>query len=132
MRVCASPPLGPRGRVCRGHRPWLPGSPIIAGVCKNCCRITCHRLAGCHPSNVGVPRMRSNVSWNGGAGTTVRCGATHVQSCRSNLRLEYECIDQSGLGIRIAATGRLIEADHIPRQMVRLELETNEMFITRV
>ena len=34
---------------------------------------------------------------------------------RSNLRLEYEFMDQSGLGLRIAATGRMIEADHIPR-----------------
>jgi len=60
----------------RRHRRWPPGSPIIAGVCENCCRITCHRLVGRHPSTVGVPRMRSNILWSGGVGTTVSCGAT--------------------------------------------------------
>src|SRR5437867_6590968 len=76
MRVCASPPLGPVGGVCTGHRLWPPGSRIIAGVCENCCRITCRRLVGRHPSNGGVPRMRANASLSGGAGTTVSCGAT--------------------------------------------------------
>ena len=46
-----------------------------------------------------------------------------------NVCLEYKCIDQSGLGLRISVGGRPIETDHIPRQMVALELETNEMFI---
>jgi IS1 family transposase len=54
----------------------LLASPIIAGVCANCCRITYRRLVGPHPSNVGVPRMRSNALWSGGAETTVSCGAT--------------------------------------------------------
>src|SRR5712691_3561619 len=76
MQVCASPPPGPAGGVCTGHRRWPPGSRIIVGVFENCCRITCRRLVGRHPSNVGVPRMRSNASWSGGAGTTVSCGAT--------------------------------------------------------
>ena len=65
------------GGVCSGLRRWRPGSRIIAGVCGNCCRITCHRLVGRHPSSVGVPHMRSNISSSGGAATTVSCGATH-------------------------------------------------------
>src|SRR6266571_8556536 len=50
-RVWAAPEV-------RRHRRWPPGSPIIAGVCENCCRIMCRRLVGRHPSNGGVPRMR--------------------------------------------------------------------------
>src|SRR3989442_5286408 len=68
-RVWAAPEV-------RRHRRWPPGSPIIAGVCENCCRIMCRRLVGRHPSNGGVPRMRSNASLSGGARTTVSCGAT--------------------------------------------------------
>src|SRR6266478_4363666 len=62
---------GPRPR-----RPWLQGSPIIVGRSGNSSRCTCRRLGGYHPSSGGVPRMRSNASRSGGAGTTVRCGAT--------------------------------------------------------
>src|SRR6266446_1855870 len=64
---------GPRPR-----RPWLQGSPIIVGRSGNSSRCTCRRLGGYHPSSGGVPRMRSNASRSGGAGTTVRCGATRV------------------------------------------------------
>ena len=45
----------------RPRRPWPLGSPTIAGRCGNCCRFMCHRLAGHHPSSVGVPRMHSNA-----------------------------------------------------------------------
>src|SRR3989442_1205371 len=62
---------GPRPR-----RPWLQGSPIIVGRSGNSSRCTCRRLGGYHPSSGGAPRMRSNASRSGGAGTTVRCGAT--------------------------------------------------------
>ena len=54
MRVWPTPVAGP-------HRPWRLGSPIIAGRSRNCCRFMCRRRAGHHPSNVGVPRMRSNA-----------------------------------------------------------------------
>src|SRR5712691_4163572 len=38
----------------------------------------CHRHAGHPPSDVGVPHMRSNASWSGGAETTVSCGGTEA------------------------------------------------------
>src|SRR6266851_7799845 len=75
--------------VARPHRPWLLASPIIAGVSENCCRITYRRLVGHHPSNVGVPRMRSNALWSGGAETTVSCGATLFVVCRFNGRFSF-------------------------------------------
>src|SRR6266568_3452099 len=74
--------------VARPHRQWLLASPIIAGVSENCCRITYRRLVGHHPSNVGVPRMRSNALLSGGAETTVSCGATYGATCGDNQSLQ--------------------------------------------
>ena len=85
MRVCPPPVAGP-------HLRWPLASRIIAGPSTNCCRFMCHHRAGRHPSNVGVPRMRSNALLSGGAGTTVRCGAT----LRSNARRTW----QHGKGAR--------------------------------
>src|SRR5882672_3423447 len=68
-------PVWPTPRAGR-HRRWRRASRIIAGVSENCCRITYRHPVGHHPSNVGVPRMRSNALLSGGAGTTVRCEAT--------------------------------------------------------
>ncbi len=69
--------------VARPPRRWLLASRIMAGVCKNCCPITCRRLFGRPPTTVGVPRMRSNASRSGGAGTTVSCGATPPENYTS-------------------------------------------------
>ncbi len=52
----------------------------MAGVFEHCGRITCRRLVGRYPRNVGVPRMRSNASLSGGVGTTISCGATRSTS----------------------------------------------------
>ena len=66
------------------HQLWPPGSRIIAGVYKNCCRIMCPSLSGPHPSTVGVPHMHSNASSSAGAETTVSCGATALRNRRDN------------------------------------------------
>ena len=57
----ASPRSGPACAACSRHRPWPPGSRIIAGVCDTCCRIMCRRLVGRHPSSAGVPRVHSDA-----------------------------------------------------------------------
>src|SRR6266446_7169828 len=72
--------LRPGGPLLREHPPWLLGSPITAGPSRSCCRFMSRRRAGHPRHNVGVPRMRSNASWSGGAGTTVRCGPTRPGS----------------------------------------------------
>src|SRR6266480_2890807 len=67
MRVCT---------LCRRRRrPWRLGSPTIAGRCTNCCHCTYRRRVGHHPSNVGGPRICSNVLLSGGVETTISCGA---------------------------------------------------------
>ena len=53
----------------RQRQPWLE-SPIIAGRCTNCCHCT-YRRVGHHPSNVGGPRICSNVLLSGGGETTI-------------------------------------------------------------
>src|SRR5437773_4534573 len=70
MRVCT---------LCRRRRrPWRLGSPTIAGRCTNCCHCTYRRRVGHHPSNVGGPRICSNVFLSGGVETTISCGAIPV------------------------------------------------------
>jgi hypothetical protein len=48
----------------------------MVGRSGNSWRFMGRRHAGHPPSDVGVPRMRSNASWSGGAETTVSCRGT--------------------------------------------------------
>src|SRR5215471_15503463 len=54
----------------------------------------CRCLAGHHPSNVGVPHMRSNASSSDGAGTTVSCGVTAPNRERKKQAMSHTKPDQ--------------------------------------
>src|SRR5262245_57584559 len=75
---------------------WPPGSRIIVGVYKTCCRLMCHRLGGPHPSNVGVPHMPSNALLSAGAGTTISCGATCKVLCH-NICVIIQAVHELGI-----------------------------------
>lgn len=80
LHVCASSHLRLACTVCRSQWPWPLGSRIMPGGCKNCCRITWHRLIGPHPGNVGVPHRCSNASLSSGAETIVSYRATKFKN----------------------------------------------------
>jgi hypothetical protein len=102
-------------RVCpihrRRRRPWRQGSRIIAGQYTNCWRFICRCLAGYHPSNVGVPHIRSNASLSDGAGTTVSCGVTLRRASdlyhefQGNVKISTLVGHLRGIPVRTDATG---------------------------
>ena len=77
----------------RQRQPWRLGSPIIAGRCTNCCHCTYRRRVGHHPSNVGGPRICSNVLLSGGVGT-ISCGAIAYSLPDRNPTITCPCISR--------------------------------------
>ena len=61
-RVCASPHLGLACAACSAHRPWLPGSRIIAGGVHETVVVSCAAASlDPRPSNVGVPHKSTQM-----------------------------------------------------------------------
>src|SRR6266566_1722720 len=105
---------GPRPR-----RPWLQGSPIIVGRSGNSSRCTCRRLGGYHPSSGGVPRMRSNASRSGGAGTTVRCGATDPTMRTLKLHFPDEALPTLDTYLKQTKEARVFRRAQAVREVVK-------------